>query len=585
MPLTPYSGTLGKKAAAHLLRRATFGPNKQDIDTFSGYTAATAVSQLFQTVAVPLDPVSGGPNSNSGNVPAAGSAWIHAAPIVGEDDNPLQAYIIQWWLGQILASGVSPAQRLSHLTREKLTFFLHSHFTTIQQTVNSSRALYFQNVLLRQYAFDGGANPILNIRDLTKKISIDNAMLLLLDGRLNVKDNPNENYARELIELFTMGKGLSGEIPPTSTPGDYFYFTEQDVKAAAKVLSGFDFDNTFAVIDADTGLPRGKVKIGTSSSLPNQHDPDVKTFSSRWGNATITPIATVPTEASMLDEIDQLINLIYAQPETAKNICRKIYRFYVYYNITNTIDTTIIASMVSTLTANNFKIQPVIEELLQSQHFFDSATATVDDDNFGAIIKSPLDIVAGTLNFFEYQIPDHSTQPVLFYEKAQALQYKMLTQGMDFMNPNDVAGYDAYFQYPLFNRNWINTNALTQRYNFIYLTMTTDNMDADATTIDLLAYFQLRFPANATDPDALIREVISYLLPMYNEGTEISTARLDWFKSQFLKLGGVVPSTQLSFWIFSWNNASTIPHSATDARGMLQDLINATLQTPEYQMF
>jgi hypothetical protein len=156
---------------------------------------------------------------------------------------------------------------------------------------------------------------------------------------------------------------------------------------------------------------------------------------------------------------------------------------------------------------------------------------------------------------------------------------------MKLMNPYDVAGYEAYHQYPLFNRQWINTNALTQRYKFIFDTMTVDNTDPAAVTIDLLNYYSLRFATNAADPDALIREVVSYLFPLTAEGTEITTERLGWFKLQFMKLGNVLNMPQPNFWVYSWNNRSSNASSAIDARGMLQDKINAMLQSPEYQLF
>ncbi len=577
MPLTPHSGPLGRKAAAHLLRRATFGANKQEIDTFASIDASTAIPLLFTSTTLPSAPVLPG-----------GATWVTLPPNGTEDENDLQRYLVSWWLGVMLNTGVSAATKLAFSTREKVTFFLHTHLTTIQEVVNNSRALYFQNVLLRNYAFDGVADPKISLRELTKKICIDNAMLVLLDGKLNVKGNPNENYARELLELYTIGKGLNGQYPATGVTGDYFYFTEYDVQTAAKVLSGYDFDNTFTTIDADTLLPRGKIKVG-GNTLPNQHDNTVKQFSARFGNGTVTPSAALmsgvqPTEASMLDEIDQLINLLYNQPETARNICRKLYRFYVYHDISATIESTIIADMVTIFTANNYKIEPVIRALLQSQHFFDSADASIDNDNFGAIIKAPLGLVAETLNFFEYQLPDYTTQSTAFYLKAENLLGKLQDQGMNLMSPFDVAGYEAYHQFPLYHRMWINTNALTQRYKFILDTMTTVNMAADNVTIDLLAFMQLRFAANASDPDVFIRELVSYLFPMYNEGLEITTERINWFRLEFFKLGQALPQGPLVFWQFSWANANTLPASKEDARGMLQDLFNAMLQSPEFQL-
>ena len=487
----------------------------------------------------------------------------------------------------MMSAGISDADRLAYSVREKIVFFLHTHFTTIQEVVGSSRALYFQNILFRKFAFDGVADVKITFKELSKKICIDNAMMVLLDGRLNVKGRPNENFSRELFELYTIGKGKPGSIPDSGTLGDYTYFTEKDVQEAARVLSGFDNDNTFSVIDADTLIPRGKIKA--DGLVPNQHDNKSKTFSTRFANKVIQPdplllLVDKPTEASMLDEISQLIEMIYEQDETAKHICRKIYRFYVYHEISDEIETSIINELVITFKANNFKIEPVIKELLQSQHFFDNANTSLDDDKFGAIIKSPLDLVIGTLNFFEYKLPDYTSATELFYKKAGTLLGSITDQGMNFLNPYDVAGYEAYHQFPLYNRHWISANSLARRYKFIFDIMTIENMEDDKINIDLFEFIKLRFSTNALDPVLLIADLASYLLTLSVEETEITKNRFNHFKAQFLKLGLTIPQGAESFWKTNWNLADSSPSNKLDARGMLQDLINALLQSPEYQL-
>ncbi|MFN6944592.1 MAG: DUF1800 family protein [Cytophagaceae bacterium] len=580
MPLLPYNGVLGKKHAAHLLRRATFGGTKAEIDGFSNLTPSQAIEQLFQESVLPEPPID----------PAIGGTWALTPPADNDTmDNTLQNYFRRWWFGQLCGTGVPDNQKLAFKTRERIVFLFHTHFTTIQETVGNSRALYFQNILFRMFALDDTNNPLLTFKELSKKICIDNAMIILLDGRLNVRGRPNENFARELLELYTIGKGLPGQIPETTVPGDYYYFTEQDVQAAARVVSGYDLDRTFTNLDPDTDIPRAIPKLN-NQNIANQHDNDPKVFSHRLGNAVITPNADLlnggrATEESMLDELDQLIELLFTIPETHKNICRRIYRFYVYHAITTEIESTIIAEMVNTFVANNFRIEPVIKELLSSRHFYDSMNATVDDDNIGALIKSPLDLTIGTLNFFKYCLPDPQGSPAEFYTLTGALIGKMNRQGMNFVNPFDVAGYDAYHQFPLYNRNWISANTLTQRYKFIFDVMSIENMEENPVSIDLLAFIKEDFAAYAQDPDVLVRELASYLLPMSEEGTEILPERLNYFTSRFLELGTGLPQGSLAFWQFSWNHTESIPASRDDARGMLQDLTNAMLQSPEYQLF
>lgn len=580
MALPQFTGTLGKKNAAHLLRRAVMVYTKTDVDLFSGLDSTEALNTLFQPVPTPEPPIN----------PGLGTTWVDLPSIDGEDDGSQQNYFKYWWLGLMMGQGLEDASlKLPFLMRERIVYFLHTHFTTIQDVVASSRALYFQNVLFRYFALDGVVDETLNFKELSKKICLDSAMLILLDGRLNVKGRPNENFAREFLELYTIGKGLPGQIPQPTGPGDYIYFTEQDVQAASKVFSGYQFDKDFLNPDPDTGIPR-VIPKQNNSGIANQHDNDVKEFSFRFGNATITPDPTLmvgddPTEASMLDEIDQLVELVFNQEETAKNICRKLYRFFVYHEVTETVENTIIAGMVATFKANNYKMEPVIKELLGSQHFFDSVNAQITDDNYGGLIKSPLDLVLGTIGFLEYQLPDLYTESALFYEKADTITSAMSDQGMNFLNPYDVAGYEAYFQFPLFNRNWISANSLTSRYKFIFDTLNTINEEPEAIQIDLLDYIKLRFNSVSGDPDTLIREIVSYIFPMYEEGTEITTERLNYFKSVFYQLGTGLSQGPLAFWNYSYANSGSNQASREDARGMLQDLFNAMMQSPEYQLF
>jgi uncharacterized protein (DUF1800 family) len=580
MALPLYNGLLGHKNASHLLNRALSVFTKSDIDRFANLNISDAIAEMFGEVELPMPPLD----------PSTGTTWVDLPSAESENDDKRQKYFTYWWLGQMAGVSIpSSANKYSFLARERIVFFLHTHFTTIQQVVNNSRALYFQNILFRHFAFDGSNDPLLNFKQLSKKICLDNAMMVLLDGRLNVKGRPNENFAREFLELFTIGKGLPGHIPDSTSEGDYGFFTEKDVQEAARVFSGYNFDERFQNIDPDTTIPRVIAKANVSG-IVNQHDNTSKQFSFRFGNAIVEPDSTLmlddkATEASMHNELDQLIELIYAQDETVKNICRKIYRFYVYHDISDVIENTIISAMAETFRTNDFKIEPVIKELLSSQHFYDSANSEISDNNYGGLIKSPLELTLGTLVFLEYEFPDLYTQPSAFYQKGETILKSMEEQGMNFLNPYDVAGYEAYFQFPLFNRNWISANSLTSRYKLIFDVLNTTNTKPEAIQIDLLKFVKNRFDAVANDPDTLIRALISYVFSMSMENVEITTERINYFKSQFFKLGTGLPQGPEVFWTFSYSNAELMPASKEDARGMLQDLFNAIMQSPEYQLF
>ncbi len=585
MPLPEMTGALGFKKAAHLLHRATFGPTKEQIDTFAALTPSQAVTQLLgQTLpdpALPLDPktnqewvISGVTNANSG-------------------DSELQEFFKGWFIGQMLSTGVTPGLSLAYSAREKIVFFIHTVLTTIQSKVDDSRSLYFQNALFRQFAFDKKLGVKFNFKELTKKVCVDNAMLKVLDGDLNVKGSPNENYGRELHELYTIGRGLEGTLPPVSTPGDYYLYREVDVQQAARVLSGWDIDPTFSNIDVDTNLPRGIVRGSPANA--SSHDNNAKQFSDRFSNITIQPDPLLlaggnATEASAYDEIGQLIESIYSRPETSKNICRRIYRHFVYHDISVAIDDAIITEMANTFAGNGYKLQPVLEDLFKSQHFYDAASGVLDD-NFGGIIKSPLDILVGTFRLFEIQLPDFTTAATDFYEKTGELIQQLTGMGMHFYDPFDVAGYDAYHQYPIYHRSWISTNYLTNRYDFIRQLVTENQLMPGALFIDPLGFVKTRIDSStASNARTLIIELAKYLLPLADNLTFDTTAdasagitakRLNYFLNAFLYTPKIDADPE-GTWTFRWNNPGSEPEVVIN---QLQSLFNAMMQSPEYQLF
>jgi uncharacterized protein (DUF1800 family) len=580
MPLPEFSGTLGLKRAAHLLRRATMGATKTQIDAFAALTPADAITRLFRQVlpdpVLPPDPETGLP-------------WFSTPQSdANSEDDKLQEYFKGWFIAQMMSPGISPELNLAYSTREKLVFFLHSHFTAIQSKISSSRALYFQNQLFRMFALDAlNADPNVNFKELTVKVSIDNAMLRLLDGNLNIKGSPNENYAREFLELYTIGRGLEGTLPPPSGPGDYILFTEQDVQAAAKVLSGWDIDEDFVTIDADTDLPRGKVRGSITNA--SAHDHTAKTFSARFNGAVIQPdpLLTnggIPTEASALDEIRQLIDLVYSKEDTAKNICWKIYRFFVYAPHTQqdavALDSLVIKEMANTLVANNYKIQPVIENLLRSKHFYEAEDGDVRDDNFGGIIKSPLDLVLGTMRMFNTQLPEMTTNPETFYMATGEIISTLDSMGMKFYEPYDVAGYDCYHQFPIYHRSWITPNYLANRYDFIRSGLL--SADPGVFTANMYDFVNNNFSdAVASDARMLIVELSKYLLPLHenlsfddagDDTASLTAKRLNYFKARFLQ------QFDEAYWTTRWNEG------AIDLNDQLEFLFNAMLQSPEYQL-
>lgn len=581
MPLTELTAPLGLKRAAHLLHRASFGPTKDQINLFATYTPAQAVIQLFgQALPDPILPID----------PETGLEWVLSGTTTSNSgDSDLQEFFKGWLIAQMLSNGIAPNLSLAYASREKIVFFIHTVLTTIQSKVDNSRSLYFQNQLYRQFALDKTAVSTVNFKALTKKVCVDNAMLRLLDGNLNVKGSPNENYARELHELYSIGRGLEGTLPPVTDPGDYFLYKELDVQEAAKVLSGWDIDDTFSNIDPDTNLPRGKVR--GSATNASAHDNSVKQFSDRFSNTTIQPDPILlngpaATEASALDEISQLIESIYSKPETAKNICRRIYRYFVYHNIDATLDNTVIQDLATTFANSGYKLQPVLEELFKSTHFYEAAVG-VDDDNFGGIIKSPLDLMIGTYRFFNVSLPDPIATATDFYSKTDEMVRTLSKMGMNFYEPFDVAGYDAYHQFPIYHRSWISTNYLTERYQFINSII---NQPLPGNGIDVVSFVQNNISnAIASDAQQLIIELAKYLLPVNDnltfdpatdDNSGLTAERMNYFLTAFLKSPQIDTDPEGS-WTFRWNN----PVDMEVVRKQLESLFNAMMQSPEYQLF
>src|SRR5688572_1237137 len=160
MPLPEFSGALGVKRAAHLLRRATFGATKQQIDSFAALTPGQATTQLFgQALPAPVLPID----------PKTGQEWVVSGITdANSEGSDLNQFLLSWFVGQMM----NPS--LAYTAREKIVLFLHTHFTMIMEKVSDSRALYFQNALFRLFALDANAvDPEVNFKKLTVKVTVE----------------------------------------------------------------------------------------------------------------------------------------------------------------------------------------------------------------------------------------------------------------------------------------------------------------------------------------------------------------------------------------------------------------------------
>ncbi len=522
MPLTPYSGTFGRPELLHLLRRTLFSVKKSDLAYFAGRSLNSVVTELLTVPASPPAPPVNDYNSanyTDPNIPT-GSTWVNG-PSDSNANFGRQQSLRGWWMGLIVNQGNS--------ILEKMVLCWHNLIPTdIGGTFNEAIYSYRYNALLRQYALG-------NYKTMIRLMSIEPAMLYYLDGRLNTKTAPNENYGRELQELFTVGKD--------STP----YYTEGDVQAAAKVLSGWEID-----------APNLSSKFTLS-----RHETTNKTFSSSFYGGTVI---TGRSDANAgMTELTDLLNMIFAKDEVAKYIVRKIYRFFVYYNIDATVEAQVITPLAATFRNSGYEIAPVMLELLTSQHFFDAAIAQ------GCMIKNPMDYIIGLARQFGLT---YSTAPDFInqYKNARYFLDQGTNQQMKVGNPPNVAGWAAYYQSPSYHELWINAETLRRKKEFADKLLTSNY---NGMSFDILGFTASM--NNPGDPNALIDEVIE-LMHVILEDTTIKA-----------QLKNILLSNQTTdtYWTDAWNNYINTPTNTTyknTVQTRLRTFYQAVTSMAEYHL-
>ncbi|MDZ4805717.1 MAG: DUF1800 domain-containing protein [Candidatus Eisenbacteria bacterium] len=314
----PFSGAFQIDEAAHLLHRAMVGPRYEEMSgVVTGGLSATLTSLLTPR---PLPPPPG--------------AWVNeAAPdwenltqeeldTLNDNYQERQQLIRLWWVERIV----------NHQTlnmTDAMVLFWHDHFATGADAVYYPMAIYGQIELLHQHALG-------NFKTLATDMCTDPAMLIWLNGNYNTKYDPNENFARELLELFTMGEG-SG-------------YTQEDVEEAARACTGWRTDGRDVFF------------------VPSWYDNTNKTFLGQTGNW----------------DMADLIDIIGQQPATAEYLCRKLYKYF----LDDEPDPADVAILATTMRNNNYAIGPVLSGMLGSNHFFDPTFR-------GSLVKDVIDLYGG----------------------------------------------------------------------------------------------------------------------------------------------------------------------------------------------
>lgn len=551
--LAPKSGALGRRLAAHLLRRTVYGPTRQEIDSYAAMTADEAVESLFVFPSLPDHPVD----------PKTGETWVLTGRTgANSSDNELKTVVTSWWLYQLF----DPTQPISAFN--KVVFFLHTCFSTSWKGVTFSEHYYYTLRLFMHYATG-------SYKRLAYKICFDNGMNEYLDIGESIVGNPNENFPREFFELFTILKG------PQIDDGDYTNFTEDDIREASKLLTGFrqNTDWTDPLLwDTETGLPTAKPVI-------NRHDITDKTFSHAFQNQTIIGRNT---EEGMLEEVSDLVDMIFAQDATAMGICRKLYRYFVRTKISEEVERDIITPMAATFRSNDYQLIAPLKQLLKSQHFFDEDNQDASNEIVGALIKSPLDLQAGIIRYFNVQVPDPAVDPFESYITflSQGVNVYQSRACFDLFAPPDVAGYEPVFQPPEYNRLWVSAKSIPDRYEFADLHLISG---VPLVNIDILAWIKDDnniIPFDGPDPSGnpgphqgariaqhLVTELLDYLLP-----EPVSNERFNYFLNDLL-----LDNLSELNWMNEWD---TYIGSGDEmgVKNQIVKLVRGILQSPEYQI-
>ena len=295
------------------------------------------------------------------------------------------------WLFNVRTEWLSMMRTIG--LREKMVLFWHNHFVTSVDEYDYATLAYRYLALIRTHAFG-------NFKNFVYQMGLTPAMLIYLNGVDNDDDDPNENYSRELLELFTMSQ--------QDRFGNMNY-TQTDVEEIARALTGWEIS----------------LQTFTSNFVERRHDAARKTIFGQNGNYGY----------------DDVVNLIFEQrpAQVAYFISSKLYQEFVYEEL----DENVVQAMADMLVSSDFEIAPVVSTLLKSQAFF-------DDQVIGAKIKSPVEFLTGLLADLNY-LPNQETYERLYNEVDR------VGLGQVILSPPDVAGWPGY-------RSWISTDTLTSRW-------------------------------------------------------------------------------------------------------------------------
>ncbi|MDO8974544.1 DUF1800 family protein [Reyranella sp.] len=376
---------MGFDDARHLLSRTSFGMTPAEIRSLETVAYASAVDRLLtnprrEAMTPAPDWIGMGPAELQRRQKSA-----EAQRKQGVDGKVLEVMLPvreqgrelrNWWVEEMITTDQPLVERM--------TLFWHGHFTSSLMKVRHPSSLFRQNALFRREALG-------NYASLLRSVARDPAMLIYLDGRGSVARQPNENFARELLELFTLGEGRYGEA---------------DIKAVARAFTGWSVDR----------------ESGQFVEHPDRHDDGQKTFlgkSGRFGG-------------------DEILTILLAQPRTAEMIVEKLWREFVSLKP----DPAEVTRLAGGFRQGGYEIKPLMRALLLSAAFRDPA-------NRGALIKSPVDLIVGSVRVLGLPVPEKT-----------GLVRMLQGLGQVPFDPPNVKGWAG-------GESWISTYTLLLRQQFL----------------------------------------------------------------------------------------------------------------------
>jgi uncharacterized protein (DUF1800 family) len=430
--LEPYTGVWENAQKKHLLNRVITGYSTKHLQEISSLSLSKSLDLIFKVEKTPNVPV----NDYDYEITKAetekqghfyiepGKEYVYA-PAPNGSPWPRHQSHDAWLFKNMIEQNTSIHWRM--------VFFLHNLLACGKGSV---KMMYQHYKMLFDSAFG-------SYKSLMYKVTLDPMMLDYLNLQSSQKYKPDENYARELQELFTVGKGPNSK------------YTEEDVTEMARLLVGWQFNY-------DSKKNSGPI-VNQFSHW--NHDSGDKKFSAFYGNRVIKG----RQGQDGMKELDEALDMIFATQECALYLCRRLYQFFCYPIIDDTVEKNVITPMADLLRKNNYELMVPLKVLLGSAHFFDSSF-------YNSMIKSPLEFSFGIMKEFDFTLINYDLKtdiPARFtsdlnkdFYKYRSLQWDLGNVGLNFTDPPSVSGWPAYYQAPVYDLFWINSDTVAKRANW-----------------------------------------------------------------------------------------------------------------------